>query len=177
MGNLWLTALPALPGIFFQKQLVNLEIYIECTGQESYLHALVFIFVRCFDEKKGEREVRKRENLIFLEFWTFLDLFYLWRDGWRGKCLLGNSEWLEFLLILFFSRLSNFQRIFKKLCIHFFCGKIELFYFALSEKCLFKILTIQILSLSPYAFTILKKKKNCICHSFHVVVSHKFCSK
>lgn len=63
-----------------------------------------------------------------------------------------------------------------KLCIHFFCEKIELFYSALSEKCLFKILAIRILSLSPYAFTILKKK-NCICHSFHVVVSHKFCSK
>lgn len=46
-----------------------------------------------------------------------------------------------------------------KLCIHFFCEKIELFYSALSEKCLFKILAIRILSLSSYAFTIFKKKK------------------
>lgn len=49
-----------------------------------------------------------------------------------------------------------------KLCIHFFCEKIELFYSALSEKCLFKILAIRILSLSlsiSLRFHNLKKKK------------------
>lgn len=54
--------LPALPSadIFFQKQVVNLEIYIECTGQESYLRVhicslltervreLNFFFWNCF---------------------------------------------------------------------------------------------------------------------------------
>lgn len=37
--------------------------------------------------------------------------------------------------------------------------KIELFYFALSEKCLSKIQRFEILSLSSYAFPIFKKKK------------------
>lgn len=32
-----------------------------------------------------------------IEFF-FLELFYLWRDRWRGECFLGNSAWLEFLL-------------------------------------------------------------------------------
>lgn len=102
MGNLWLPALPS-PGIFFQKQVVNLEIYIECTRVEKVIY--VFIFVRYWR--------REWKNWIF-----FLELFYLWRDGWRGECFLGNPVWLEFL---FFSHVSNFQRIFKRyVCIYIF---------------------------------------------------------
>lgn len=113
-----------------------MEIYIECTGQESYLRVHICSMLT----------ERVRELNFFFGIVLSLARSMERRVFFRQFCVTGI--FINFYSSRIFQIFREFLRdyvyvyIYIYLCVCMF-EKIELFYFALSEKCLSKILAIR----------------------------------
>lgn len=121
-----------------------MEIYIEWHGSRKlFTRSCSYLF-----DVDGERF--ESERIEFFFFWNF---FFF-------GVVLSLARWMErrvsfgqfcatgIFINLYSSRILKIFREFLRdyayiFSFFFFCGKIELFYFALSEKCLSKILAIR----------------------------------